>query len=69
MPRRSGQHCWALSIPELSDKAPTEGITIGILLASCVDYATQNRMDTGSYRIPIAIQVGSDSTFLLRLLS
>lgn len=32
-------------------------ITIGILLASCVDYATQNRNDTGSYRIPIAIQI------------
>ncbi|KAL8694033.1 MAG: hypothetical protein Q9224_003644, partial [Gallowayella concinna] len=32
-------------------------ITIGLLLASCVDYATQNRMDTGSYRIPIAIQM------------
>ena len=32
-------------------------ITIGILLASCVDYATQNRDDTGSYRIPIAIQM------------
>ncbi|OCT54292.1 putative glucose transporter rco-3 [Cladophialophora carrionii] len=31
-------------------------ITIGILLASCVDYATQDRPDTGSYRIPIAIQ-------------
>jgi SP family sugar:H+ symporter-like MFS transporter len=31
-------------------------ITIGLLLASCVDYATQNRRDTGSYRIPIAIQ-------------
>lgn len=31
-------------------------ITIGLLLASCVDYATQNRMDTGSYRIPMAIQ-------------
>lgn len=31
-------------------------ITIGILLASCVTYATQNRNDTGSYRIPIAIQ-------------
>jgi hypothetical protein len=25
-------------------------------LASCVDYATENRNDTGSYRIPIAIQ-------------
>jgi sugar porter (SP) family MFS transporter len=31
-------------------------ITLGLLLASCVDYATQNRMDTGSYRIPIALQ-------------
>ena len=31
-------------------------ITIGILLANCVVYATQNRMDTGSYRIPVAIQ-------------
>jgi len=32
-------------------------ITIGIMLASCVDYGTQNRLDTGSYRIPIAIQM------------
>jgi SP family sugar:H+ symporter-like MFS transporter len=32
-------------------------ITIGLLLASCVDYATQNRLDTGSYRIPIALQM------------
>ncbi|KAH8818525.1 general substrate transporter [Hyaloscypha sp. PMI_1271] len=32
-------------------------ITIGILLASCVDYGTQNRRNTGSYRIPIAIQM------------
>lgn len=32
-------------------------ITVGILLASCVTYATQNRNDTGSYRIPIAIQM------------
>ncbi|KAL8638311.1 MAG: hypothetical protein Q9228_004529 [Teloschistes exilis] len=32
-------------------------ITIGLLLASCVDYATQNRTDSGSYRIPIAIQL------------
>ncbi|KAJ9664682.1 hypothetical protein H2198_000028 [Neophaeococcomyces mojaviensis] len=31
-------------------------ITIGILLASCVVYATQDRPDTSSYRIPIAIQ-------------
>jgi sugar porter (SP) family MFS transporter len=31
-------------------------ITLGILLANCVVYATQNRKDTGSYRIPIAVQ-------------
>ncbi|KAF2466839.1 high affinity glucose transporter RGT2 [Lindgomyces ingoldianus] len=31
-------------------------ITIGILLANCVVYATQKRRDTGSYRIPIAVQ-------------
>jgi sugar porter (SP) family MFS transporter len=32
-------------------------ITIGLLLASCVVYGTQNRQDTGSYRIPIALQM------------
>ncbi|CAO1597510.1 hypothetical protein XANCAGTX0491_001317 [Xanthoria calcicola] len=32
-------------------------ITIGLLLAACVDYGTQNRLDTGSYRIPIALQM------------
>ncbi|KHE85701.1 general substrate transporter [Neurospora crassa] len=31
-------------------------ITIGLMLASCVVYATQDRNDTGAYRIPIAIQ-------------
>jgi MFS family permease len=31
-------------------------ITIGLLLASCVDYGTKDRMDSGSYRIPLAIQ-------------
>jgi sugar porter (SP) family MFS transporter len=31
-------------------------ITVGILLANCVVYATQNRHDTGSYRIPIGVQ-------------
>jgi sugar porter (SP) family MFS transporter len=31
-------------------------ITIGILLASCVVYATQNRTDSSAYRIPIGIQ-------------
>jgi MFS family permease len=31
-------------------------ITLGILLASCVTFSTSKRTDTGSYRIPIAIQ-------------
>ncbi|CBX98201.1 similar to monosaccharide transporter [Plenodomus lingam JN3] len=31
-------------------------ITVGILLANCVVYATQARRDSGSYRIPIAVQ-------------
>ena len=31
-------------------------ITIGLLVAAIVNNATQNRNDTGSYRIPIAIQ-------------
>ncbi|KAF2170882.1 hypothetical protein M409DRAFT_18854 [Zasmidium cellare ATCC 36951] len=31
-------------------------ITIGLLLASCVNYAVKNRVDSGSYRIPIALQ-------------
>jgi MFS family permease len=31
-------------------------ITIGLLLASCVDYGTKDMTNSGSYRIPIAIQ-------------
>ncbi|KAI9371727.1 general substrate transporter [Aspergillus egyptiacus] len=31
-------------------------ITIGLLVANCVVYATQERNDTGSYRIPIGVQ-------------
>jgi SP family sugar:H+ symporter-like MFS transporter len=31
-------------------------ITIGILFANCVVYSTQERRDTGSYRIPVAVQ-------------
>ncbi|KAI1270437.1 high-affinity glucose transporter RGT2 [Xylariaceae sp. FL1019] len=31
-------------------------ITIGLLLANIVDNATKDRQDTGSYRIPIAVQ-------------
>ncbi|KAI1498204.1 putative transporter [Biscogniauxia marginata] len=32
-------------------------VTIGLLLASAVDYGTQYRNDSGSYRIPIALQM------------
>lgn len=32
-------------------------ITLGLLIASCVDFGTENRNDTGSYRIPIALQI------------
>ncbi|KAK9458423.1 general substrate transporter [Dipodascopsis uninucleata] len=32
-------------------------VTIGLLLASCVDYGTEKRQDSGSYRIPIALQM------------
>jgi MFS family permease len=31
-------------------------ITLGLLIASCVDYGTENLSNTASYRIPIAIQ-------------
>lgn len=32
-------------------------ITLGLLLASCVVYGTQTYTDSGSYRIPIALQM------------
>ncbi|KAL3418154.1 MFS monosaccharide transporter [Phlyctema vagabunda] len=32
-------------------------ITLGLLTAACVTYATKNRTDSGSYRIPISIQL------------
>ncbi|CAI8502005.1 hypothetical protein CAS74_000177 [Pichia kudriavzevii] len=32
-------------------------VTLGLLIASCVDYGTKNRTDSGSYRIPIALQM------------
>ena len=32
-------------------------ITIGLLLASCVDYGTQNYTTTASYRIPVGLQM------------
>ena len=31
-------------------------ITLGLLIASCVNYAVRDRTDSGSYRIPIGIQ-------------
>ncbi|KUL91936.1 hypothetical protein ZTR_01226 [Talaromyces verruculosus] len=31
-------------------------VTIGLMMASCVVYGTENRKDTGSYRIPIGLQ-------------
>jgi len=31
-------------------------IEIGILIASCVNYGTENRLDSGSYRIPMGLQ-------------
>ncbi|GMM27913.1 hypothetical protein DAMA08_006290 [Martiniozyma asiatica (nom. inval.)] len=32
-------------------------VTIGLLLASCVDYGTKDYTNSGSYRIPIALQM------------
>lgn len=32
-------------------------ITIGLFLASIVNYATENRVDTGAYRIPVGVQL------------
>jgi MFS family permease len=32
-------------------------ITVGLMLASCVDYGTATRTDSSSYRIPIALQL------------
>lgn len=57
----------AINILYMSEVAPRKvrgaivscyqfAITIGIMLASCVGYATQSRRDTGAFRIPIAIQ-------------
>ena len=57
----------AINILYMSEVAPRKvrgaivscyqfAITIGIMLASCVGYATHGRLDTGAFRIPIAIQ-------------
>jgi hypothetical protein len=32
-------------------------ITVGILIATCVGYATQDRMDSLSFRLPIGLQI------------
>ncbi|KAI8059359.1 major facilitator superfamily transporter monosaccharide [Gongronella butleri] len=32
-------------------------VTIGLMLAACVTYGTENRTDSGSYRIPIGLQM------------
>jgi MFS transporter, SP family, sugar:H+ symporter len=58
----------AINILYMSEVAPRKlrgaivscyqfAVTIGIMLASCVGYATQHRKDSGAYRIPIAVQL------------
>lgn len=57
----------AVTILYLSEIAPRKirgavvscyqfAITVGIMLGSCVTYATQHRRDTSAFRIPIAVQ-------------
>lgn len=57
----------AINILYMSEVAPRKirgaivssyqfAITLGIMLASCVGYATQNRQDTGAFRIVLSIQ-------------
>lgn len=57
----------AINILYMSEVAPRKvrgaivscyqfAITMGIMLASCVGYATQDRLDSGAYRVPIAVQ-------------
>lgn len=43
-------------------------ITIGLLLAAIVDNATHNRYDSGSYRIPIAVQFAWSLILVIGLL-
>lgn len=40
-------------------------ITIGLLIASVVDNATHKRGDTGSYRIPVAVQFAWSSILII----
>lgn len=32
-------------------------VTVGLMLASCITYATETRTDSASYRIPIGLQM------------
>lgn len=58
----------AINILYMSEVAPRKvrgaivscyqfAITIGIMLASCVGYATRDRTDTGAFRVPIGVQI------------
>lgn len=58
----------AINILYMSEVAPRKvrgaivssyqfAITIGLMLASCVGYATRDRTDSGAYRIPIGVQI------------
>jgi SP family sugar:H+ symporter-like MFS transporter len=44
-------------------------ITIGLFLAAIVNYSTQNRNDTGSYRIPIAGKYAQQRPFTMLLIT
>merc|ERR1711939_81062 len=43
-------------------------ITVGLLLAAIVDNATKDRQDTGSYRIPIAVQFAWSLVLIIGML-
>lgn len=58
----------AINILYMSEVAPRKvrgaivscyqfAITIGIMLASCVGYATRDRTDSGAFRVPIGVQI------------
>lgn len=43
-------------------------ITIGLLLAAIVDHSTKNRNDSGSYRIPVAVQFAWSTILIVGML-
>ncbi|KAH7407902.1 putative glucose transporter rco-3 [Cadophora sp. MPI-SDFR-AT-0126] len=43
-------------------------ITVGLLLAAIVDNATKDRQDTGSYRIPVAVQFAWSTVLIVGML-